>query len=69
MKFTAAVRGIPFALALLALPQLASADEIKVLSSNAAQAMMKNAAPLFEKASGHKAVSYTHLTLPTIYSV
>ena len=56
MKFAAAVRGIPFALALLALPQLASADEIKVLSSNAAQAMMKNAAPLFEKASGHKVI-------------
>lgn len=56
MKFTAAVRGIPFALALLALPQLASAGEIKVLSSNAAQAMMKNAAPVFEKATGHKVI-------------
>ena len=25
--------------------------------------------PLFEKQSGYRAVSYTHLTLPTIYSV
>lgn len=56
MKFTTAVRGILVALLLLALPQLASADVIKVLSSNAAQAMMKNAAPLFEKATGHKVI-------------
>lgn len=56
MKFTAAVRGILLALPLLALPQFARAAEIKVLSSNAAQAMLKEAAPLFEKQTGHKVV-------------
>lgn len=56
MKFTAAVRGILFALPVFALPQLASADEIKVLSSNAAQAMLKVAAPIFEKQTNHKVV-------------
>ncbi len=56
MTFTAAIRGILFAVLLFALPQLASAAEIKVLSSNAAQAMLKDAAPLFEKQTGHKVV-------------
>ena len=56
MNFNAAARGILFALPLLATPQIASAAEIKVLSSNAAQAMLKDAAPLFEKQTGHKVV-------------
>lgn len=56
MTFTAAIRGMLFALPLLASAQLASADEIKVLSSNAAQAMLKVAAPVFEKSTGHKVV-------------
>ena len=43
MNFNAAARGILFALPLLATPQIASAAEIKVLSSNAAQAMLKDA--------------------------
>ena len=56
MTFTAAVRRILLALPLLALPQFANAAEIKVLSSNAAKAMLEDAAPLFEKASGHKVI-------------
>ena len=45
MNFNAAARGILFALPLLATPQIASAAEIKVLSSNAAQAMLKAGFP------------------------
>jgi molybdate transport system substrate-binding protein len=56
MNLTAALRGIALAVGVLALPELAEAAEIKVVSSNAAQAMLKVAAPVFEKQTGHKVI-------------
>jgi molybdate transport system substrate-binding protein len=56
VNFTTAARWILPAVALLALPQLVGAAEIRVFSSNAAQAMLKDAAPLFENQTGHKVI-------------
>ena len=51
--------------------QIAAGDRVGVIGANGSgkSTLLKIMAKIFEPETGHVAVSYTHLTLPTICSV